>query len=168
MDEKFEVYEGQELRKDQKEVLIEMEKTRNMVVPFIPEVGIDTILPSFGFYSKAGYIIELGMNMMMFLPESVGKLTHLKKLRIDSIYIPQGVPEGITVLQELEELRIGNFMGAPGPFDSNGSEQRTPLPGHGGPGHSQADVRKDPHKSPKEVCREPVLSLGQTVFLSER
>ncbi len=62
---------------------------------------------AFGFVSKAGYVIGLGLHMKSTkeIPESIGNLKYLKKLDLSICRNLQKLPDNFSLLENLEKLK---------------------------------------------------------------
>ena len=109
-DDPIEVYQGQELRRSQKSVLVEIEKSIGKPLPPVVQIRLSDYRSSFGFMSKSGYVIGLGLEFGGIIPESIGRLKYLKYLSIAHTFHPKGLPENIVKLQYLEELKYQHYI----------------------------------------------------------
>jgi leucine-rich repeat protein SHOC2 len=102
-------YQRQQLSKEERDFLLDLEKECEKPIPVISDVNWDSSLPKLGFVTRNGHIVELGLNgeamSIIKIPESIGNLKHLEKLSITSLYHLQKFPESIIYLKNLKFLQ---------------------------------------------------------------
>ncbi len=102
-------YQRQHLSKEEVDFLQTLERECEKPIPVINEVNWDDAVPKFGFVTKNGHIIELGLNHEAFsvikIPESIGSLKYLEVLSITSLHHLQKFPESIIYLNKLKYFR---------------------------------------------------------------
>ncbi len=101
-------YQGINLRADQKEFLVELEKKLNEPIPPLVWIDYDDYKGAFGFVSRSGYITELGLDMKLLheIPESIGNLKYLRKFSMTHCVNLEKLPNNFFSLQHLEKFRF--------------------------------------------------------------
>ncbi|MHA1985676.1 MAG: tetratricopeptide repeat protein, partial [Promethearchaeota archaeon] len=102
-------YQRQQLSKEERDFLLDLEKECEKPIPVISEIKWEDVVPNFGFVVKNGHIIELGLTLeahsVKLIPESISNLKYLEILVIKGIHNLQKFPEGLIFLKNLKYLR---------------------------------------------------------------
>ncbi|MFX0011709.1 MAG: hypothetical protein ACFE9R_15455, partial [Candidatus Hermodarchaeota archaeon] len=102
-------YQRQRLSKEEVDFLLELERECEKTIPVINEVKWDDTVSNFGFVSKNGHVVELGLNLeaisIIKIPESIRNLKYLEILSITNLYHLQNFPENIIYLERLKYFR---------------------------------------------------------------
>ncbi len=119
----MEIYENVEVRRDQKDFLLELEKLNKRTIKPLAwaEMELSTLS---GFVVRAGYITELNLTFIDKIPPSIRNLKYLKSLLIPHRMDPKGFPDGVEDLQNLEFLLYQNSLTTPGIFRGVNPEAR--------------------------------------------
>ena len=107
-DNPLEIYENVEVRKNQKEFLVELEKLNHKPIKVLAYAKMELSVQS-GFVVRAGYVVELNLTFIQNVPASIRNLKHLKALLMPHRMDRGGIPEGIEELQELEYFMYQNM-----------------------------------------------------------
>lgn len=108
----MEIYENVEIRKDQKDFIMELEKENKKPIKPLAWAEMELGATS-GFVVRAGYITELNLAYIFSLPPSIRNLKYLKSLIMPHRMDPKGLPDGIDELKNIEYLLYQNSLTLP-------------------------------------------------------